>query len=141
MSWLTWILFAFLMMGAELFVPTGFVLLLIGLSFFFTGIFVSLGFHGPTWAPWAVCLTLLITFISLLRKPLVKKFGFDAPSNYEDFTGSEVIINEDIAPGAVGDGELRGAHWSIRNVGSTLLGKGERCRVLRMDGLTVEVKK
>lgn len=141
MSWLIWILIAFGFMGAELFIPTGFVFLLIGLSFFVTGAAVAFGLEDPTWAPWALCLGCLISFISILRRPLIKIFKFDLPSSYEELSGDEVVITSDIAPGSVGAGELRGTHWSVRNVGSSPLTKGDRVKVIRVNGLTVEAQK
>jgi membrane protein implicated in regulation of membrane protease activity len=42
---------------------------------------------------------------------------------------------EDLAPGAIGKAELRGTVWTARNADSRPLAKGERSRVLRVDGL------
>lgn len=141
MSWGLWLIIAFGLMAAELFIPTGFVFLLLGLSFFVTGVAVAFGLHEPTWAPWALCLLCVLSFISFLRKPLIRIFGFDKPSNYDEMTNSEIKITSNIAPGAVGSGELRGTNWQVRNIGSQALNQGDRCKVVRMDGLTVETQK
>ena len=39
----------------------------------------------------------------------------------------------------LGQVELRGTPWRARNVSTRALVAGERCRVLRVDGLTVEL--
>ena len=44
---------------------------------------------------------------------------------------------EDIAVDAVGKAELRGTTWNARNVGDKLLTRAQRCRVRRVDGLTL----
>ena len=36
--------------------------------------------------------------------------------------------------------ELRGAGWSAKNTGDRLLERGERCRVVRVDGLLLWVR-
>jgi len=141
MTWLSWIVIAFIFMGSELFVPTGFVLLIVGLAFFVTGLAVAAGLSEPTWLPWAVCLGSLLAFMSLLRKPLIRFFGFDSSSTYNELVGTEIVIGAEIPAGKVGHGELRGTRWNVRNVGTTTISSGERLKVLRMDELTVEVSK
>jgi membrane protein implicated in regulation of membrane protease activity len=47
---------------------------------------------------------------------------------------------EDLLPGKVGRVELRGAAWSGRNITNATLARGARCRVIRVDGLTVDVE-
>lgn len=47
---------------------------------------------------------------------------------------------EDLAPGAVGKAELRGTVWTARNEDTRSLTRGERCRVMRVDGLTLSIR-
>ena len=140
MDWWMWVLIALGLIVTELFVPTGFIFLLVGAAFLCTGIIVALGVTSPTWLPWAICVVLFVAFVTLLRRPLMRIFGFDAPSPYNEMTSEEIIINEPISPGDVGQGELRGTVWKVKNIGSSALSTGQRCRVARVDGLTVEVK-
>jgi hypothetical protein len=44
---------------------------------------------------------------------------------------------EDIVPGAVGRAELRGSVWSARNATSIAIIRGQRCKVVRVDGLMI----
>ncbi len=46
---------------------------------------------------------------------------------------------DDMVPGAVGRAELRGTAWSAKNVGTSAVAKGQRCRVVRVDGLTLSI--
>lgn len=54
--------------------------------------------------------------------------------------GEVGVASEDLAPGKIGRVELRGTPWSARNMTSAVLARGARCRVVRVDGLTVEVE-
>jgi membrane protein implicated in regulation of membrane protease activity len=47
---------------------------------------------------------------------------------------------DDVGPGCVGKGELRGTTWSVRTSGAQTLRRGERVRVTRVDGLTLWVE-
>ena len=45
-----------------------------------------------------------------------------------------------LARGGVGRVELRGTAWSARNVSDHVVRRGVRCRVVRVDGLTVHIE-
>jgi membrane protein implicated in regulation of membrane protease activity len=55
----------------------------------------------------------------------------------DSLVGEEAIILDDLDPGAVGKGELRGTTWTVRTAGDRTLRRGERARVARVDGLTL----
>ena len=41
---------------------------------------------------------------------------------------------------ALGKAEMHGTSWNARNIGDKPLARGERCRVDRVDGLTIFVR-
>ena len=47
---------------------------------------------------------------------------------------------EAVAPGGLGKAELRGTQWAARTSGSATLPPGQRCRVERVEGLTLWVR-
>jgi membrane protein implicated in regulation of membrane protease activity len=47
------------------------------------------------------------------------------------------MVVEEVAPGGVGKAELRGTTWTARTEGTLTLEKGRRCRVERVEGLTL----
>ena len=70
------------------------------------------------------------------RKPLLERLQKRMPPPHgEELEGEIATPVEAIAPGAVGKAELRGTSWNARNVATRVLAAGERCRVVRMDGL------
>jgi membrane protein implicated in regulation of membrane protease activity len=54
--------------------------------------------------------------------------------------GETAIVLDDLAPGAVGKAELRGTSWTAQNAGAAALSRGQRCRVVRVEGLTLFIR-
>ena len=63
------------------------------------------------------------------------------PGIEDTLVGEIAVAREPIEPGAMGRGELRGSVFSLRNADAAPLAVGERCRVERVDGLTLEVRR
>jgi len=55
----------------------------------------------------------------------------------ENVVGEQATLLEDLPAGGEGRAELRGTPWSARAVDGVALAKGQRCRVDRIDGLTL----
>jgi membrane protein implicated in regulation of membrane protease activity len=90
-----------------------------------------------------VLLFSLVSIVSLLlfRNRLLRRFQFEPPRPPIDtIVGETAIAAEDLVPGGVGRVELRGTAWSARNVSAHVVRRGVRCRVVRVDGLTVHVE-
>lgn len=126
---------------AEIFIPSGFVLLVIGFSFLCTGAMVLIGVSDPVWLQYLICTLFIFAFMVLLRKRLMHLFGLDKPSAYNEIANAEITINEEILPGQIGQGQMQGTSWKVRNTGTSSLMPGDRCKVEKIDGLTVEAKK
>ena len=58
-------------------------------------------------------------------------------TDVESLVGEIALTLDPIPPGAIGRAELRGTVWSARNAHAAELTKGQRCRVQRVDGLTL----
>jgi membrane protein implicated in regulation of membrane protease activity len=78
---------------------------------------------------------------TLFRQRVLNRFGPRMPSGEVDTLIGEVATAlEGIQPGAVGKAELRGSSWTAFNSGSRQLERGQRCRVERVDGLTLFIR-
>jgi membrane protein implicated in regulation of membrane protease activity len=77
-----------------------------------------------------------------VRKPLLGRFqshrGREADFQY--LIGEVATPSDDLAANCVGRAELRGSTWTARNTEPVDLRKGQRCRVQRVEGLTVWLK-
>ena len=80
--------------------------------------------------------------VVLLRKPLLAKFHLRKSDScsVDSLVGQTAQALETIAPQAFGKVELRGASWSALNIGSTLIAADVRCRVEKVEGLTLHVR-
>ena len=58
----------------------------------------------------------------------------------DSLVGETALALEDIAPGAIGKVELRGASWTAHNAGDQPIQRSERPKVERVEGLTLHIR-
>jgi hypothetical protein len=142
MSWWIWILLGLGLLTLEILTPGGFFVLFFGLSALVVGAAVALGTGGPAWLQWLLFSVLSIGSVFLFRRRLVAllKAREGGTVGVETLVGEVATLVDDLAPGGVGRAELRGTVWSVRSEEPRLLPRGQRCRVQRVEGLTLWVK-
>jgi inner membrane protein len=139
--WWLWVLIGLALLGVEVFTPGGFFVLFFGVGALVVGALVGLGIGGPPWAQWLIFSVVSVVSLLLFRSRLLARFGHDAPGLRLDTLEGEVATPiEDLVPDAIGKAELRGTVWTVRNADERTLAKGQRCRVLRVDGLTLHLR-
>jgi membrane protein implicated in regulation of membrane protease activity len=139
-TWWIWLILGLVLMIAELLLPTGFFLFFFGLGGIATAVLASLGLTSFT-AEGFVFIGISLFCIVLLRKPLLTKFHFRNRTHAVDsLVGETAKALEAIAPQATGRVEMRGTTWSALNTGSELITLDARCRVEKVEGLTLHVK-
>jgi membrane protein implicated in regulation of membrane protease activity len=142
MLWWYWLLLGLGFLGLETVTPGGFYFLFSGVAALVVGGLSLSGLAGPDWAQWALFSILSVLLLAVARKPLVAQLttrrGHDG--RRPELVGEEATLLEDLSPGALGKGELRGTTWSVRNDGHAMLRRGQRCRVEKVDGLTLWVR-
>ena len=135
----TWIILGLGLFLLEILTPGGFYMVFFAAGAVAAGL-VSL--LAPAMPPWVQILTFVaVSLVSLLlfRKKLVERFQVPAGKS----AGSDGLAGEsaqpvgDIGPGAVGRAELRGTTWNAKNGTDEKIKKGQRCRVEKVEGLTV----
>jgi membrane protein implicated in regulation of membrane protease activity len=96
---------------------------------------------GAAWAQWVCFSAIAIALLFLLRTPLQRWVSpRDTPVKKMDYLVGEVARPvEDIPVEGFGKAELRGTTWTARNDAGSVLSKGQRCRVTKVDGLTIWV--
>ena len=139
MDWWFWILAGLALFALELLTPGGFFVVFFGVGAVAVGVLVALDLAGPLWAQclWFSGLSIgsLVLLRSRLRQLLHGPQGQGV--GVETLGGEVAVLVDDLEPGAVGKAELRGTAWTVRNGGTTPLTRGQRCRVRRVDGLTL----
>ena len=130
------------LLACEMITPGTFYFMFLGISGVLTGLVAWLAPDLPAWVPWLLFSVFSAVSLAFFRKPLMEKFKLSGKSGYKvDSLQSETAIAlEDMAPGAMGKVELRGAAWSGRNIGERPVKRSERLKVERVDGLTLEIR-
>ena len=130
------------LLACEMITPGTFYFMFLGISGILAGVVAWLAPDLPAWVPWLLFSVFAAVSVAFFRKPLMEKFKLSGKGGHKvDSLQSETAIAlEDMAPGAMGKVELRGASWSGRNIGDRAVKRSERLRVERVDGLTLEIR-
>jgi len=139
MIWWYWMLVGLVLLGAEMVTPGGFYILFFGLAALIVGSLTGLGIAQAEWLQWLLFSGLAILSLLVFRGPLlawIKTQDKEMPT-VDSMMGESAIPIEDLTPGGTGKAELRGTTWTAHNAGPALLKKNQRCKVERVEGLTL----
>ena len=139
MVWWYWILLGLALPALELLVPSGFYLLFLGLAALCVGALVGLGLAQTSWLQWVLFSALSVVSLLFFRGPFLARIKSKERAQYlvDSMVGEIALPLDDLPPGGTGKAELHGTAWTACNSGETVLTKGQRSRVLRVDGLTL----
>ncbi|MEE9230704.1 MAG: NfeD family protein [Acidobacteriota bacterium] len=142
MTWWVWILLGLALLGVEVAIPGGIILVFFGVSALLVGVLKVVGLAGPVWFQWFLFSALSIVSLVTLRTPIMKKIAARAEQagTVDSVKGEGAVPMEDLAPDGLGKVEFRGTSWNARNIGARPLVKGQRCVVDRVEGLTLFIK-
>jgi hypothetical protein len=139
MIWWYWMLVGLVLLGAEMVTPGGFYILFFGLAALAVGTLAGLGLVQSEWLQWLLFSGLAVLSLLVFRGPLlawIKTQEVETPA-VDSMGGETAIPLEDLVPGGTGKAELRGTTWTAHNAGAALLKKHQRCKVERVEGLTL----
>lgn len=141
MIWWAWVVLGLLLLVLEMAVP-GLFLLFFGVAGLVVGILTYLGLAGPEWLQWLMFSVISVVSLLLFREPLMRKLGQrEAPARDVDtMIGEVAIASGDIPIDGTGKAEMRGASWNVRNTAEQIVTRGQRCRVIAVDGLQLLIK-
>ncbi|MCA9471557.1 MAG: NfeD family protein [Nitrospirales bacterium] len=145
MTWWYWALLGFAFLGIEILTLGGlgnFYFLFFGTAALVVSAIVWMGLAEVSWIQWVLFATLGVLSLLVLRGPLQRKF---IPKGQENTTvdsllGEIATVLEDLPRDGAGKVELHGSTWTACNAGETLLHRGQRTEVVRVDGLTLWIK-
>ena len=138
--WWHWLVIGLILAAAELASSGGFYVIFFGIGAIIVGLLASVGLAGPLWVQLLLFAVLSLASLMLFRQRLLSAFQPDpqAPS-IDTLVGEVGVAAAEIAAGAIGQVELRGTSWSARNNADVSVGRGTRCRVIRVEGLTLHI--
>ncbi len=142
MLWWYWIVFGLGLTALELATPGGFFIIFFGLSAILVGLLELAGIAGPDWVQWLLFTVIALAALALFREPLVRWMrSRERGGEVDSLVGEVAIVTGDVPPGQHGRAELRGSSWNARNVDTVTLGTGQRCRVVAVHGLMLDLRK
>jgi len=142
MIWWLWLIVGLALLGVEMLTPGGFFTIFFGVAAIIVGILARFGLAGPAWMEWIWFSGLSIASLVLFRKPLLdwmRRREIKHPE-VDSLVGETAVVLEPVPGNGVGKAELRGTSWSARSADGSSLPVGVRCRVDRIDGLTLWIK-
>lgn len=134
MTWWTWMILGIILAVAEVQIPTNFFLLGFGVGGLVVGVLVGIGLGGPAWLQWLAFSVISTVAVVAFQRALGRD---DGARTITDIAGETAVVTEDVPANGVGRAELRGTTWTARGAAGTPIARGTRCRVERMDGLTL----
>jgi membrane protein implicated in regulation of membrane protease activity len=140
LSWWLWLLLGFVLLLLELVTPGGFYIFFFGVGAIAVGLLAVAGVAGPASVQWLLFGVISIVAFLLFRKPLIERFGTRSDRDVDTLVGETAVALGEIGIQQIGKAELRGTAWSARNVGTTAVKAGERCRVEQVDGLMLWIR-
>jgi membrane protein implicated in regulation of membrane protease activity len=140
-QWWHWLVFGLVLVLAEVATAGGFYIIFFGIGAIVVGLLASGNLAGPVGVQILLFSVISVGSLLLFRKRLLGWFQADPRADVIDqLVGELAVVTEDLAAGGVGKVELRGAAWSARTMSGAALARGSRCRVARVDGLTLFVE-
>jgi membrane protein implicated in regulation of membrane protease activity len=139
--WWGWIVVGALLLSSELFVPTDFFLVFLGVAALLVGGVGLTGLALPIWAQWLLFAALSLVLLVAVRGRLKQRLPAGDSRADDTLVGEIALIHERLEAGATGSAELRGSRWTARNDDATALEPGTRARVERVEGLVLHVRR
>jgi len=139
MSWWIWVLVGFALLALELTSAT------LHIGFFAVGSFVvailvALGLELPLWAQLMIFTGVSVFAFLWIRPVIVRRLKLDQKKVVDSLVGEQAIAMDEIEVQGRGKAEMRGTTWSARNIGETVLSRGQRCVVTHVEGLVLHVR-
>lgn len=139
--WWHWVVFGLIVAAGELVAPGGFYIIFIGVAAIVVGLLASVGVIGPLWMQVLLFSILSVGSLLIFRGRLLAWLQKDSSAPAVDTLVGQVCRTlEEFGPGGSGQVELRGSSWAAQNKSGMAIRRDARCRVVRVDGLTLHVE-
>jgi membrane protein implicated in regulation of membrane protease activity len=141
LSWWIWLVAGLVLMVMEALTPGGFFVIFFGAGAVIVGLIDLSGLNMPLVVQAALFVVTSLLATVLFRRPLLERFRDLTPRHKVDvIVGETAQALEEIPVNGFGKAELRGTAWTAHNIGDTPIARSARCRVERVDGLTLYIR-
>jgi membrane protein implicated in regulation of membrane protease activity len=135
-----WIALGLLLAAIELATPGGFFIIFFGVAAVLVGLVQVAGFLEPAWSQWLAFSVVALVALRLFRQPLLARLQARDSGDVDSLVGNAAVAAGALEPGARGKAEVRGALWNARNVSDRAVAARERCRVVAVNGLELDIR-
>jgi hypothetical protein len=142
LTWWMWMVLGLILLACELLTPGGFYILFFGVGAIALGFLKLVGLTGLSLPVEGLLFVIVsVACLALFRKRVLAMFQ-KPPVNdrIDEIAGETAVALDDIPAHAIGKVELRGTSWNAENAGESLIPRSARCRIDRVDGLTLRVR-
>jgi inner membrane protein len=140
-TWWLWVILGLALLAGEVLTPGGFFIFFFGAGAVVVGLLKLAGLSTTLPVDGLIFLTVSVAGLVFFRKPLQDRFHKLTPDIPVDLLQGEIAkAQEVLAAGQIGKVELRGTTWNAHNMGPEPLALAQRCRVERVEGLTLHVR-
>jgi inner membrane protein len=141
MSWWIWVALGLVLAAIELATPGGLFIIFFGIAALVVGALTLGGLVTAPWLQWLLFPVIALVAVRLFRQPLLGRLRIREDGEPVDSLVGEVATpSADIAAGGHGRAELRGSTWNVRNVAAVPVAAGQRCRVVTVQGLVLDIR-
>lgn len=140
MEWWIWILLGLFLLLAELVTPGGFYFIFFGVGAIVVGVLAGFDYAGPVWFQFILFSVLSLITLVFFRGKLLRLTEATITEPVDSLIGATAVASDEIAINAIGKVEMHGTSWEARNVSDKPLKRGERAKVMRVEGLMLFVQ-
>jgi membrane protein implicated in regulation of membrane protease activity len=141
LSWWVWLVAGLVLFILEAMSAGGLFLIFFGVGAVLIGLLDLTGIHLSFVMQGLIFVVFSVVSLLLFRKRLLARFQHHMPTGKVDsLVGETAKALHDIPANGIGSAELRGASWTAHNLSDAVIPQSARCRVERVDGLTLHVR-
>jgi membrane protein implicated in regulation of membrane protease activity len=104
------------------------------------GVLAGFQAAGPPWFQYILFSVVSVVALWLFRERLLQMTRPRSSDVVDNLIGETAVLLEDLSVNGIGKAEMRGTSWNTRNIGDKPLARGQRCKVERIEGLTLFVR-
>lgn len=140
LTWWLWLLLGLGLLLLELVTPGSFFVFFFGVGAIIVGFLAATDLAGSPPIQWLLFGALSVGGLFLFRKPLQRRTQVSSSGEVDSIVGEMAIATSDIGVRQIGKAELRGTVWNAQNTGDSDIRASQRCRVERVEGLTLHIR-
>jgi membrane protein implicated in regulation of membrane protease activity len=141
MIWWYWVLLGLVLAAIELATPGGFFFIFFAVAALLVGLVEVAGILETDAIQWVLFTAISVACLAFFRKPLLERMHMgEAKDTVDSMVGELATAADAIPSGQYGRAALRGSTWTVRNVDPLPIGAGERCRVVAVRGLELDIR-